>query len=89
MHEQRSSYHNGLRVNVMVLRAKHNNTCFVICLNDFSIYTYIYIFLGSIKIFGGLICAQRFYNLLKTDVFSPSSVIKSEAMMDAGMPRVL
>lgn len=39
--------------------------------------------------FGGLICAQRFYNLLRTDVFSPSSVIKSEAMMDAGMPRVL
>lgn len=87
MHEQRSSYHNGFKENVMVLRAKHNNTCFVICLNDFSIY--IYFFSGSIKIFGGLICAQHFYNLLRTDVFSPSSVIKSEAMMDAGMPRVL
>lgn len=51
---------------------------------DISIF-----FSGSIKIFGGLIWAQCFYNLLKTDVFSPSSVIKSEAMREAGMPRVL
>lgn len=54
------------------------------------LYIYIYFFSGSIKIFGGLICAQCFYNLLlKTDVSSFSSVIKGKAMMDAGMPRVL
>lgn len=72
----------GFWINCMVFRAKHNNICFVICFNDFSVY--IFFCLGSIKIFGGLICVQCFYNFILKTLMSLffSSVIKRKAMMD-------